>query len=294
MADVWLNGEFINEADATISARDTGFLHAAGVFTTMRAKAGNVIRLEAHLSRLRKSCDELFIPLLPNDDVLCDAAAELLKRNALPDARLRLTVTRGTTHDDPVHGQHAQPTVLLTASPFEPYPPAFYESGMTVLANSVHKLNPYDSQAGHKTLDYFSRLNAMRDAARRGAAEVLWFNVHNYLQSGSISNVFLVKDGVLSTPPTNEELQDERVAAATPYPKSNVLPGTTRAAVIAAATSAGIEVEFKALSINDVLSADEAFLTNSIMNVMPIGRVEQHSYAAVPGPITRRLSAGIA
>ncbi|MGC4033791.1 MAG: aminotransferase class IV [Tepidisphaeraceae bacterium] len=264
------------------------------MFTTMRAKAGSVVRIDAHLHRLRKSCEELFVPLLPTEDVIRDAAAELLKRNAMPDARLRLTVTRGTTHNDPTAGQHAQPTLLLSATPFEPYPPAFYESGMTVIANSVHKLNPYDPQAGHKTLDYFSRLNAMRDAARRGAAEVLWFNVHNYLQSGSISNVFLVKDGILLTPPTNDELQDEAVAAATPYPKSNVLPGVTRGTVIEAAKAAGIEVELKALSINDVLTADEVFLTNSIMGVMPVGRVEQHAFASVPGVVTKRLAEAVA
>ncbi|HEX8322890.1 MAG TPA: aminotransferase class IV [Tepidisphaeraceae bacterium] len=290
MPDVWLNGHFTDETEAAVSVRDTGFLHAAGVFTTLRSAGGKPQRLDAHLKRLRASCDALFVPLVPKDEVLTEAASELLKRNALTDARMRITVTRGTTHQDPIHGLHAEPTVLITATPFEPYPPEFYASGMTVLALDRHKLNPYDPQAGHKTLDYFSRLTALREAARRGAAEALWFNVHNYLQSGSISNVFVVKDGRLLTPPTNDELRVAEVEARTPYPKSNVLPGVTRAVVIDAAKAAGIDIALQALSINDVLAADEVFLTNSIMGVMPVGRVEQHAYETVPGPVTRKLT----
>lgn len=287
MPDVWLNGQFVDETEAVVSVRDTGFLHAAGLFTTLRAAGGQPMRIDDHLKRLRASCDALFVPLVPKDAVLTEAAADLLKRNALTDARMRITVTRGTTHQDPIHGLHAEPTVLITATPFEPYPAEFYSAGMTVLALDRHKLNPYDPQAGHKTLDYFSRLTALREAARRGAAEALWFNVHNYLQSGCISNVFLVKAGRLLTPPTNEELRDVDVEARTPYPKSNVLPGVTRAHVIAAAKAAGIEVSLQALSINDVLAADEVFITNSIMGVMPVGRVEQHAFANVPGPVTK-------
>jgi len=84
-------------------------------------------------------------------------------------------------------------TVFLTAAPIEPYPAEFYQRGLTAIVLDEQKLNPYDLQAGHKTLNYLSRLAALREANRRGAGEALWFNVHNYLQSGSISNVFIVK-----------------------------------------------------------------------------------------------------
>src|SRR5687768_12320138 len=115
--DVWLNDNFIDESVAAVSLRDTGLLHGAGVFTTMRSYGGRVMRLEQHLCRLRDSCEALFIPLQYNDQVLRDAVAELLKRNELRDARLRLTVTRGTAQTDPLHGTHLQPSTFLTASP---------------------------------------------------------------------------------------------------------------------------------------------------------------------------------
>jgi len=288
MSDVWLNGNFIDEANASISIRDTGLLHGIGVFTTMRASNGAVQRIGEHLRRLRDSCEALFIPLLPKDSAIEAAATELLQRNNCPDARLRLTVTRGTTQNDPVHGLRVEPTTLLTAGALEPYPQELYEKGMTVVALDEQKLNPYDIQAGHKTLDYFSRLTALREANRRGANEALWFNVHNYLQSGSISNVFLVKNGELHTPPTAVELRDKEVAAATPYPKSNVLPGITRAVVLEAAEAKNVAVRLRGLSINDLLDADEVFLTNSVMGVMPVCRIERRVIGnEKPGRLTR-------
>lgn len=292
MSIVFLNGNYVEESAASISVRDTGLLHAAGVFTTMRAYSGKVFRLADHLQRLRRSCDHLFVPLQFKDDLLIEAAGEVLARNKLQDARLRLTVTRGAAAQDPLHGLRLEPTVLLTAVEFEAYPAEYYQRGMTVTVLNEQKLNPYDIQAGHKTLNYFSRLTALRDAAQRGAGEAMWFNVHNYLQSGSISNVFLVKSGRLLTPPTPEELLDKALAAAVPYPRSATLPGVTRRLVFELAEREGMAVNPAALLINDLLEADEVFLTNSIMGVMPVCRIERHAVGNdKPGPLTMRLAA---
>jgi branched-chain amino acid aminotransferase len=294
MPTVWLNGAFIDEAEASLSLRDTGLLHAAGVFTTMRANGGRVFRLDAHLQRLRASCEALFIPLLPKDEALASAVEELLKRNELTDARLRLTVTRGMADQDPIHGLRLTPTVFLTAAALEPYPAEYYAKGLTVILLDDQKLNPYDVQAGHKTLNYVSRLAALRSANQRGAGEAMWFNVHNFLQSGSISNVFLVKDGTLLTPPTNVELRDRAVAELIAYPKSDVLPGITRAAVIELARDAKIGVKLASITVNDLLEADEVFLTNSIMHVMPVCRIERKPIGGdKPGPVTRQLMAAL-
>ena len=290
MKFVWINGQFVPEEDAHVSVRDSGLLHAIGLFTTMRSVGGKVLRIDAHLKRLRESSEVLFIPLIPNDKAIKTAAEELLQRNELTDARLRLTLTRGVSQMDPVHGQRLDPTLFLTAGPFEPYPAEFYEKGLTVIVLDEHKLNPYDLQAGHKTLDYFSRLHALREANRRGAGEALWFNTGNYLQSGSISNVFLVRDGALVTPPTNEELRSEPLRSRTPYPRSNVLPGTTRGVIFDLAKTAGIPVDIRPVTINDLLAADEVFLTNSVMSVMPVCRIERKAIGnESPGPLTVAL-----
>ena len=293
MPDAWLSGEFVSEDQAAVSISDAGLLHGAGVFTTMRAAGGLVVRLDEHLARLRSSCGVLHIPLRHGNDELRAAAGQLLDRNGLSDARLRLTVTRGSARRDPLHGESFAGTCFLTAEALSAHPAEFYERGLTVVLNSDQKLNPYDIQAGHKTLDYFGRLAALREAAQRGAGEALWFNVHNFLQSASISNIFLVEevDGApaLMTPPTNEDLQQEPVRRSCPYPRSNVLPGVTRAAVIELARGQGLEVHRLPVDVNRLLGAREVFLTNSIMGVMPVTRIEQHVVGeGAPGEVTRR------
>jgi branched-chain amino acid aminotransferase len=291
MSFVWFNGNFIPENEAHISLRDTGLLHAAGLFTTFRAHCGRIFRLKDHLARLRRSCEALFIPLMYKDEILTAAATELLARNDLADARMRLTVTRGSSQQDPLHGLCLAPTTFLTATTFETYPDEYYERGMTVIVLDDQKLNPYDIQAGHKTLNYFSRLSALRDATQRGAGEALWFNVHNYLQSGSISNIFIVKDGTLITPPTRDDLLDPVIAEKVPYPKSATLPGITRQVIFELATTEKIPIQRGAITVNQLLEADEAFLTNSIMGIMPLARVERSAIGSdKPGPITRRFA----
>lgn len=291
MALAWINGQFVDEAAASVSLRDTGLLHGAGVFTTMRGYGGRVFRIDRHLRRLRDSCDALFVPLQYKDEALTEAAADLISRNELTDARLRLTVTRGAAKQDPLHGLRLEPNVFLTAAPLEPYPQRFYERGLTVVLLDEQKLNPYDMAAGHKTLNYFSRLAALREANRRGAGEALWFSVHNYLESGSIANVFVVKGGEVTTPPTPGDLHDPGVASKVPYPKSAALPGVTRALVLELAKAAGVAARPAAVSVNDLLEAEEVFLTNSVMGVMPVCRIERKAVGDDrPGPVTRRLA----
>jgi len=291
MASVWLNGSPIDESTAGVSLRDTGLLHGAGVFTTMRAGNGRVFRLGHHLARIRASCEALFIPLKYTDAALVDAMTSLLTANNFTEARLRLTVTRGSAMQDPLHGLRIEPNVFITAVDLEEYPAEFYERGLTVMLLDEQKLNPYDLHAGHKTLNYLSRLAALREANRRGAGEALWFNVHNYLESGSISNVFVVKDGKLLTPPTPDEMREPALRDALPYSRSTVLPGITRDAVLELARSAGMDVRLMAINVTTLLEADEVFLTNSIMRVMPVCRIERSAVGTEkPGALTLDLT----
>lgn len=291
MNNSWVNGKIVESQDAAISIRDTGLLHGAGVFTTMRAYKGKVFRLADHLERIRRSCQALGIPISYSDEQLASAIAELLAGNSLTDARLRLTATAGAMSPDPSGGIRLEPNAFISATAFEPYPDEYYRKGMTALAYDQQKLNPYDLHAGHKTLNYFPRLVAMRHAGARGAGEALWFNVHNYLQSGSISNVFIVKGGEIHTPPTQDELSEDAVSQVTPYSTSNVLPGITRKVVLELASTSSIPVRLRALTIDDLLSADECFLTNCVMQVMPVCRIERKAIGQDrPGDLTQKLA----
>lgn len=270
---VFLNNEIIPTAEAGISIFDAGILHGAGLFETMRAYGGRVFRVEDHIARLLNSSAALALPLDRTREQLVDAVKQTLAANELRDARLRLTVTSGKLHG---LGAEETPsaTVFVTASPLQPYPDAFYQKGMTAIISNF-KLSPTDPTVRHKTIGYLPRLMALQAAHQGGAGEAIWFTTENRLAEGSISNIFLVKDGKLSTPSVNDPL----------------LPGITRKVVIELAAAAGIAVSEGALTINDLLAADEVFITNSVMEVMPVCRIERHGVGnEEPGPITQRLA----
>jgi len=154
-----------------------------------------------------------------------------------------------------------------------PYPPELYQRGMTVIV-SDYKQNPADPTVRHKTLNYFSRLAALQEAQKKQAGEAIWMTTNNHLAEGSISNVFLVKEEKLQTPPLD-----------TP-----VLPGITRKAVLELAAENDMEWVEQKLTIQDLLGADEVFLTNSIMELMPVCRIERHAVGKEkPGPVYKKL-----
>ena len=269
---VFLNGSLVRADQATLSVFDAGFLHGAGLFETMRAYAGKVYRLDQHLDRLAKSAKALSIPLTTDKNSLRRAVEQTLQANGLSEARLRLTLSRGDLRRPPDHTHPA--TLVITASAMTPYPAQFYQKGMTVVLSDV-KLNSSDPLARHKSSNYLSRLLVLGKAQQLGAGEALWFTELNHLGEGCISNVFLAKDSTLLTPPLEEP----------------ILPGITRAAVLELAQADKIPTRQQTLTIDDLLGAEEIFLTNSIMEVMPVCRFEKHAVGnEQPGPLTQHLA----
>lgn len=289
MLEAWLDGSFVPMPEARISAFDAGFQHGMGLFETMHGRHGRIFRGLEHMERLRRSALDLGLCDRLRPEALVDACEATMRRNGLEHARVRLTVTGGDmnllvrTAEEVRH----DPTVLVQVQPPTPYPPALFEQGIGVSIADA-QLNVADPFAGHKTLWYWPRLAALQRAAQAGTHEALWFDVTRALACGCVSNVFVVKDGVLRTPVARgEEPKGEAI-------RSPVLPGVTRAAVIALAEASGMRVERCRLDVDAVLGADEAFLTNSSWQVLPVVRVEQRPVGAgVPGEATRTLRAAL-
>jgi len=248
MEKVFLNDKLVDINKACISVTDSGFLYGAGLFETMRSHNGVVFALKDHLDRLSASADVLSINNPYDREYITEAITELLRANKLTDARLRLTLTNGPMTES--EEQHKS-TLLITAAELQSYPPEYYKKGVMVVL-CPFKQNPIDPASGRKTTSYFSRMIALNLAHQKRAAEAIWFTVDNRLAEGCISNVFLVKDSELYTPPIN-----------TP-----VLPGVARKTVCRLAQQDSIKLTEKDLSIDDLLGADEIFLTNVIMQVM--------------------------
>ncbi len=269
---VYLNGGVVPGDEARISVFDAGLLHGAGLFETFRTYGRAPFRLDAHLARMRKSAATLELPAAWDDGDLERGVQRVLQANELADARVRITVTAGDLHAQRDDGPPPC-TTLITATKVEATPPEHYRRGMTVCLSDF-RLCRHDPLAGHKTLSYLARLRALREAQRKQCGEALWFTEERRLAEGCISSVFLVRGGLLLTPPID-----------TP-----ALPGVTRAAVLELAAAQRIASQERPLTIDDVLAADELFLTNSIFEVMPVCRVERHAVGdEKPGEITRRL-----
>jgi len=271
MNKVFLNKGIVDSSQALISHSDAGFLYGAGLFETMRASNGVVFAIDDHLERLFNSAAKLGVRLAGDKKFFTDAVYETLKANDLKEARLRLTATSGTTNAD----DSVQPTLLITAIDFEPYPNDYYQRGVLAVL-SPYRQNVSDALSGHKTTNYFSRLLALSQARQKHAAEALWFTVDGLLAEGSVSNVFIVKDFVIYTPPL----------------EIGVLPGVARKHVCALAMKNSIKLENKDLTIKELLAADEVFITNVIMQVMPVIKIEAHDVKdAKPGAITKKIMA---
>ncbi|MGB2865243.1 MAG: aminotransferase class IV [Sedimentisphaerales bacterium] len=267
---VFLNDKLVDSDKACISVSDSGFLYGAGLFETMRSHNGVVFALTDHLDRLFASADVLSINNPYDREYITEAINNVLRANKLTDARLRLTLTNGPMSESE---EQRKSTLLITAAKFRSYPPEYYKKGVLVVL-CPFKQNPIDPASGRKTTSYFSRMIALNMAHQKRAAEAIWFTVDNRLAEGCISNVFLVKDSKLYTPPIN-----------TP-----VLPGVARKTVCLLALQNSIKLTEKDLSIDDLLGADEIFLTNVIMQVMPIMKVENHTVGdGRVGDVTKKL-----
>jgi len=267
---VFLNGRFVERGEAAAPALDRGLLYGYGLFETMRSYNGRVFRLDAHYRRLCEGAAVLDLsPTFTLDDLRA-AIDALLERNGLADAYLRLTVTAGPAPDD----GGASPSVLLVARPLSGYPSALYRRGMAAVTSATRR-NEASPLSRVKSLNYLDNLLAREEARRRGADEAILLNTRGFVAEGSASNVFLA--------------QGERLL--TPGIDSGALPGITRATVIELAQEAGIaclEGEVEAAMLDD---AREAFLTGSVMGVMPLTRLDGRAVGGGgPGPTTRAIS----
>ncbi|MHC4927654.1 MAG: aminotransferase class IV [Planctomycetota bacterium] len=264
---VYLNGNIVEAAEAAVPVTDSSYLYGIGLFETMRAIGGKVFRLRDHLARINQSAEALTIFNSYSDEQIEAAIKQLLAANDLDESRLRLAISNGPVQPDGT----ASTNLLITAAAFAPYPDEYYEKGVRVTLTDFRQ-NSKDPFCGHKTTCYGPRLTALKNAHEKLAAEALWFTMENYLAEGSISNVFLVKDGVLYTPPVN-----------TP-----VLPGIARKTVIEIAED--LDCYENPLHVNSLLEADEVFLTNVIMEALPVVAVEAHTVAdGTPGEITKKI-----
>ena len=277
---VYLNGVLLPRSQARISVFDHGFLYGYALFETMRAYGGRIFLLERHLERLRSSARLIGFGSELSDTDLSQACRDTLRANQLADARLRLTVSRGEVDSFPGSKVSAVPTVLVTARSYTALPAEAYDRGFKAGVASYRRCSQ-SVISRLKSANYLLNLLAKREAEMAGLDEALLLNEHGLITEGSISNVFFVASRDLVTPSV----------------EAGILPGITRGVVMEIATAQGIGVIQGEIRLSDLGQFDEAFLTNSVMEIMPLVAVRDHDGRVTrigsgkPGRLTRQLMA---
>ena len=268
---VYLNGSLIPRDQARISPLDYGFLYGFGLFETMRAYNGRIFRIESHLERLEYATGILGLQIdVPE---LKGAVQDTLVANQLQDARVRITVSAGEGEMVPDPATCTNPTVMITAGNYHPYPEQVYNRGFTASISSIRR-NSESPLAGLKSTNYLDSLLARREARSSGFDEAILLNEKGLLAEASMSNIFIVSGGVLLTPGK----------------ESGILPGITRDLVLTLASQSGIDTVEQDIELDELVHAEEVFITSSIIEVMPVTVVDIKPVGyGKPGPVTRKM-----
>jgi len=268
---VYLNGSLIPSSEASISALDYGFLYGYGLFETMRAYGGRVFRLDNHLTRLIRSAEVLGLPIGTLN--LKDAVMDTIQANQLGDARIRIAISIGEGGMVPDSSTCNRPTVLILAGHYQPYPEEVYQKGFRAVVSSIRR-NSGSPLSRLKSANYLESLLARKEARAAGVNEALCLNEKGSLAEASMSNIFLVTNGILRTPGQ----------------ESGILPGITRETILELAPPLGINTLECNIRLDELFHAEEAFLTNSLIEVIPLTEIEGKPVGSgTPGPLTRKL-----
>ncbi|HEY93054.1 MAG TPA: hypothetical protein G4O17_04855 [Dehalococcoidia bacterium] len=268
---VYLNGYLMPLGQASISVLDYGFLYGYGLFETMRAYGGKIFRLDSHLSRLARAAEILGLPIEALE--LKDAVMDTIQANKLGDARIRITISMGEGGMVPDPSTCGKPTVLILTGHYQPYPEQVYQKGFRAVVSSIRR-NSQSPLSRLKSANYLESILAKQEARAAGVDEALCLNEKGLLAEASMSNIFLVTDGILRTPGQ----------------ESGVLPGIIRETIMELASQLGINTLEQDIRLDELFQAQEAFFTNSLIEVMPLIEVDgKFIGSGRPGSLTQRL-----
>lgn len=274
---VCIDGQIVDSGEARVPVLDRGFLYGDSVFEVYRTYDGVPFAERPHLERLARSAERLMIPMPLSLEALADEVHQTIAAAGAGDWYVRVVVTRGTgplTYDPTTA---TSPLRVIIVAPLRPYPESMYREGAAVVTLEASRPTDDARAAGAKASNYLANLLAVHEAKERGAQEAIVVGRDGQLLEGASSNLFVVKGGVVRTPP----------------PQPGILIGITRATVLATCERLDLTLHEAEIYPNDLYGADEAFITSSIREVMPVVRADDRTIGdGRPGPVTERLRKG--
>ena len=275
---IYLNDRFVKEEEAVVSVFDHGFLYGDGVYETIRSYGSRIFMRDQHLARLRRSADAIGLTIPIPDHRWPDLLHESMARNhigtAQQDAYLRITISRGAGDIGLDPALCPTPTVVIVAKPLHPPPPEQYRTGVSLIVARTKRNLPSALPPLIKTTNFLNNILAKREAIAAGAFDSILLNWESHLTECTVSNLFFVRAGRLCTPAL----------------ACGLLDGITRNIVLNLAQEAQISVDEGYFEVEAIYKADECFLTNTSMEVMPVTVVDgQPVGKGTPGILTQEL-----
>lgn len=271
---IYLNNKLVAEGKALISVFDHGFLYGDGIYETLRAYKGTVLMLDEHIERLFRSASMIGLTIFKKPGAIRKAVYKTMEANRLDDAVIRITVSRGTgpTGLDPA--LCPKPTFVIFATTFRKYPGQYYQKGVKVaIVNTRRNYNKaLDPQI--KSLNFLNNILAKIEAKKAGAYEAIMLNYRGYIAEGTISNIFFARNNILYTPSIN----------------IGILDGITRRIILDIAKELKIKTIEGKFKPEEIYSAEEVFISNTTMEVMPVTEIDNKKISPMPGKITKILN----
>lgn len=277
MPRIWLNGELVDHDQAKLSVFDHGLLYGDGCFEGIRAYGGRIFKLASHLRRMYQSAERIRLTPPYSSDEIAEAIRETLSANDLIDAYIRLVFTRGVG----TLGLHPfrcpNPSVFIIADTIELYPPQLYENGMEVIVAKRRRIPIECLDPATKSLNYLNNILAKIEAIDANVLEAIMLSTDGYVSECTGDNIFTVTDGQIATPPA----------------EAGILHGITRQFVVQdLAPHLGYNVQQRMMTMDDVLAADEVFLTGTAAEIIGVGKIDGHAIGSgTVGTVTRALVA---
>ncbi|MDO8706697.1 MAG: branched-chain-amino-acid transaminase [Sulfuricaulis sp.] len=271
----WFNGEIMPACEARVPVLDHGLLYGDGVFEGIRFYGGHAFRLDAHLDRLHRSAAAIRLTLPRDRHALAAAVADTIAAYGRPVGYLRLVATRGPGRLGLDPASCRQPNVFIIADELALVSESVRAQGARVVIASTRRIAPDALDPRIKSLNYLNHILARIEATSAGADEAILLNAWGHVAEGTADNVFVVRGGILLTPPATD----------------GALEGITRAAVIELAGTSGIPWAERSLGAFDLYTAEECFLTGTGAELIPVREVDGRVMGACPGPVFRDLRA---
>ena len=271
---IWLDGNIVDESEAKVSVFDHGLLYGDGIFEGLRFYEGRVFRLTEHIERLYLSAKALLLKMPWTLEEVCEATLETIRANELTDGYIRLVVTRGVGDLGLNPYLCPSPSMFIIASGITLYPKELYENGLEVVTCSTRRPTPASLSPQVKSLNYLNNVMAKIEALKAGAKEGLMLNEQGYVAECTGDNVFIVKKGVVLTPPVSD----------------GSLDGITRQVIFDLCDELGIIIREVSMTRYDLYTADESFLTGTAAETIPMVKLDEREIGdGKPGPVSLRL-----